>query len=151
MNKPNTAQETAEFAILLWDDGFYCAESVLAAVAANQGIENELIPKIATAFCSGVSATGSTCGALNGAILALSMRLGRTDQDDDRTRLYEKTQRLSAAFKAQHGYLNCPELLNLQLGTPEASEEYRKRGLNAQCTEYIRFATQMAVELLQED
>lgn len=151
MTKPMTANQTADFAINLWNNGFYCGESVLSAVAAQQGIESDLIPKIATAFGSGVAETGSTCGALNGAILGLSMALGRTQQDDDRTQLYEKTQRLVTAFKDKFDSTNCPELIQLQLGTPEASEEYRQRGLSAQCETYIHFAAQMAAELLQED
>ena len=43
----------------LFDSGYYCAESVLLAIAENQGIQSDLIPKIATGFCSGIS---RTCG-----------------------------------------------------------------------------------------
>ena len=37
----------------LFQSGWYCAESVLLAIAEAHGIESEIIPKIATAFCSG--------------------------------------------------------------------------------------------------
>jgi hypothetical protein len=79
------------------------------------------------------------------------MVLGRDGLEYDRTRLYEKTRKLVTAFQEEFEHLTCPELLQLQLGTPEASAEYRQRGLSAQCEGYVRFATQMAVELLQED
>ena len=124
---------------------------MLAAVAANQGIESDLIPRMATAFCSGVAETGSTCGALNGAILGLSMVYGRGSTEDYRQVVYQKTQKLVTAFKENFEHLKCPDLLDLQLGTPEASTIYRERGLNKQCEGYVYFATKMAVELLQED
>lgn len=109
-----------------------------------------MIPKIATAFCSGVAATGSTCGALNGAILALSMVQGRENADDNRERLYANTQALVNGFKEKFEHTKCPDLIQIQLGTPEASAEYQARGLSSQCEQYIRFTTQMAVELLAE-
>jgi len=49
--------------------GLYCAESVVLALAKAQGVESDLLPKVATAFCSGMSRTCGTCGALTGAIM----------------------------------------------------------------------------------
>lgn len=121
----------------------------MAAVAANQNIESDLIPKIATAFCSGVAQTGGTCGALNGAILGLSMVHGRTGKDNNRELLYKKTQILINSFQEHFEHLTCPELIQLDLGKPGAGEEYQARGLSKQCEQYVRTATQLAVEMLQ--
>ena len=49
--------------------GLYCAESVVLSIARSQGIESDLLPKLATGFCSGMARTCGTCGALSGAIL----------------------------------------------------------------------------------
>lgn len=98
-----------------------------------------------------MAATGSTCGALNGAILALSMMQGRESMDDNRERLYANTQELVNGFKEKFEHTRCPELIHIQLGTPEASAEYQERGLSSQCEQYIRFTTQMAVILLAEE
>jgi hypothetical protein len=38
--------------------GYYCAESVLLAVSEAKGIQSDLIPKIASGFCSGMARTG---------------------------------------------------------------------------------------------
>ncbi len=51
----------------LFRQGLFCAESVLQAVAESQNIENDLIPRIATGFCSGVARTSCLCGAASGA------------------------------------------------------------------------------------
>lgn len=123
---------------------------MVAAVAAQQGIESDLIPAIATAFCSGLSQTGGTCGALTGGILALSMARGRRSTDDDREALYAKTQALVEGFEEKFKAVNCPDLIHIQLGTPEASAEYKIRNLSKQCEQYIREVTEKAVAMLQE-
>lgn len=51
----------------------YCAESVVLALAKVQGIDSELLPKAATAFCSGMARTCGTCGALSGAIMRVGL------------------------------------------------------------------------------
>jgi len=75
---------------------------------------------------------------------------GREGLEYNRERLYEKTRQLVKSFEDKFRHTKCPDLIQLQLGTPEASEQYRARGLNQQCEEYIRFVTHMAVELVQE-
>ena len=50
------SNETSQRSRELFDSGFYCAESVLLAIAESQGIESDLIPRIATGFCSGIAA-----------------------------------------------------------------------------------------------
>jgi len=122
---------------------------VLAAVADSQKIQSDLIPGIATAFCSGYAETGGTCGALNGAVLALSMIYGRRTNQDSRELVYAKTRQLVDAFEERFLATICPDLLQIKLGTPDASMEYQVRGLHKQCENYIRQITQVAVTLLE--
>ncbi|MEJ2757741.1 MAG: C-GCAxxG-C-C family protein [Anaerolineales bacterium] len=149
-NKLLSPEETAELAAKNWKAGYYCAESVLAAVATSQGIESELIPKIASAFCSGLAQTNGPCGAMTGGVMGLSLCEGRMDARDGREKLYQKTQRLVDSFSGQFGDTYCTKLLQLQLGTREASQEYAARNLSVQCEDYVREAARMAVELIQE-
>lgn len=123
----------------------------MAAVAASQGIKSNLIPGIATAFCSGFSETGGTCGALNGAVLAVSMVEGRRTIKDKRESVYGKTQQLVLIFQEKFQATKCPDLIQIELGTPRASEEYQTRGLHKQCETYIREMAYAAAELLQEE
>ena len=148
--KQFSPEETAELAAQKWGQGYYCAESVLAAVAESQGIESELIPRIATAFCSGLAQTNGPCGAMTGGVMALSMCEGREDVQDGREKLYQKTRHLVGSFEARFGNTHCTKLLKLQLGTPEASQEYADRGLSVQCEGYLREAARLAAELIQE-
>jgi len=68
----------------LFDFGFGCAEAVLMAVAEYKNIQSELIPKIATGLCGGVSKTNGMCGAVSGGVLAISMIYGRNKMEDSR-------------------------------------------------------------------
>lgn len=145
-----TPEETAELAAENWRTGYYCAESVLAAIATSQGIESDLIPKIASAFCSGLAETNGPCGAMTGGVMGLSMCEGRGDIHADRTRLYEKTQQLVQTFEGQFGSTQCTQLLQLQLGTPESKAEYQARNLNIRCEGYVREAARLAAELIRE-
>ena len=103
---------------------------------------------MATAFCSGLAETGGLCGALTGGILALSLVQGRRTNGDTREKLYANTRKLIQEFEERFENKNCPDLIHLQLGTPEASAEYQARGLKPQCEQYIRQLTRQTVELL---
>ena len=69
---------------------------------------------------------------------------------DSRERVYAITQQLISTFQNAFQHTTCPDLLQLQLGTPQASAEYQSRGLHKQCEQYIRQITHTAVKLLQE-
>lgn len=118
------------------------------AVAIKLGIESDLIPKIATGFCSGIAQTGGMCGAVSGGVLALSMVHGRETIDADRTDLYQKTQHLVRGFEAEFGSRDCSVLLELDLGTEEGQAAYKARNLYPQCEAYVREVGRLVEELI---
>ena len=75
---------------------------------------------------------------------------GRRTTQDSRERVYAVTRQLISTFQETFQHTSCPDLLKLQLGTPQASAEYQSRGLHKQCEQYIRLITHTAVKLLQE-
>lgn len=83
--------------------GLFCAESVVLALADAQGIESDLLPKIATAFCSGMGRTCGTCGALSGAIMGISLALGRSEANQSVHSSYSAVQRLVREFEQEFG------------------------------------------------
>jgi C_GCAxxG_C_C family probable redox protein len=64
-----------------FDPGLYCAESVLLAIAEGKGMKSDVIPRIATGFCSGMSRTCGLCGAVSGAIMGINLFAGRSSPD----------------------------------------------------------------------
>ena len=149
MNKKNisSAKSIAEEN---YSSGLYCAESVVQAIANTYEIENDLLPKMATAFCSGMSRTSGTCGALTGAILGVSAIHGRSNSDESVEKAYKATQKLVAEFESEFGNKNCRELLGSDLGTPEGQSKFRKENLNTRCHGYTIRAAELAVIVIDE-
>ncbi len=143
------SRQVGERARALFESGFSCAESVVLAVAKESGIESPLVPKIATGFCSGLSRTNSTCGAVSGAVLALSMLFGRSSKDDPAEPTYERVQRFLAGFEQEHGSLTCEGLTGYDLSTDAGREKFRSEGLRARCADLVASAAAMVAELAE--
>lgn len=140
----------AERARAHFDSGYFCAESVLLAVAEQAGIRSPLIPAIATGFCNGVARTWGTCGALNGAIMAVNLVCGRRRPGDPVADNYAAVRRLVEQFGRTCGATQCSELLGCDLDTAEGKRVYRDNRLQSQCREYVASATRMAAAIVHE-
>ena len=88
------------------------------------GIQQEVIPRIATAFGGGVGGTGSVCGALVGAVMAIGLRHGRQHPSERDARVYALTQELRRRFEAEMGHIECRELTGMDLSTPEGVKRF---------------------------
>src|SRR5512137_1149466 len=100
------SEQAPQRSLELFRSGFYCAESVLQAVAESQGIRSELIPRIATGFCSGISRTGGMCGAVSGAIMGINLAAGRNSPGESIETSYALTRELVRRFEKQFGSVN---------------------------------------------
>ena len=134
----------------LFESGWYCAESVLLAVAEQRGIDSEFVPCIATGLCGGVARTGGTCGALTGAVLALGLELGRMSPDESVEPCYAATQELLTRFEAEHGSIRCTDLTGCDLGTDEGQAAFKATGARHECTRFTEAATRIVLEILDE-
>lgn len=130
--------------------GLYCAESVVLSLAKAQGIESDLLPRVATAFCSGMARTCGTCGALTGAIMGISLALGRSKSGEPVQTSYTATQRLIGEFEQEFGARDCHVLLGCDLGTPEGQATFRENQLGKRCANYTGKAAEIAARILVE-
>jgi len=135
----------------LWAEGFFCAESVLLAVTRDQGIESDLLPAVASAFCSGQARTCGPCGALSGALMAVGAVLGRRSEKDAMDAVYAAAGQLIEKFEGEFGSRDCRQLLDgCDLGTPEGQVMFRERGFMARCRNFTGRAAEMAREVIAE-
>jgi C_GCAxxG_C_C family probable redox protein len=132
-----------------WDEGYYCAESVLLAIAAELGVVSPLIPRIATGFCSGLARTGGMCGAVGGAIMGLGLGTGRDAPSDGVEECYALVTQLLGHFTARFGATACPQLLGCDVRTEEGRRSYEEDHLAERCRAFVEEATAMAVDLLE--
>lgn len=143
------AANVVEESVRLFDAGYYCAESVLMAVAGAHGIQSPLIPAIATGLCGGMSRTSGMCGALSGGILALNLMHGRSLPAQSVGPSYAAVQQMIAAFSARCGASGCTELLGCDLGSEVGRDAFRNQGLSSRCREYVGIAADIATGLAQ--
>lgn len=133
-----------------FSSGLYCAESVVLAIAKELKVESAILPKMATAFCSGMSQTCSTCGALTGAIMGVSLAYGRSTPDQPVESVYHTTRQLIQEFKQEFGDINCKNLLGgCDLGTLEGQAMFAELNLNDRCLKMTGKAAEIAARLIQ--
>jgi C_GCAxxG_C_C family probable redox protein len=144
---PSAVREAAEQS---FQKGLYCAESVAVALARAQGVESDAVARLATAFCSGMSRTRGMCGAVTGAVMGVSLALGRTAAGESVQAPYEATQRLVREFEQEFGARECHVLLGCDLGTIEGQAEFRAKRLGERCLKYTGRAAEIAATILGE-
>jgi C_GCAxxG_C_C family probable redox protein len=143
-------EQASQRSLELFRSGFFCAESVLLAIAENQGIRSDLIPGIATGFCSGVSRTGGMCGAVSGAIMGLGLVNGRNSPSGAIEVCYNLTQKMISQFEKQYGSVNCRQLIGCDLNTEEGQRCFLEEHLLERCLQYAADATRIAISLINE-
>jgi C_GCAxxG_C_C family probable redox protein len=134
----------------LFKAGYFCAESVLLAITESRGIQSDLIPKIATGFCSGIARTGGMCGAVSGAIMGINLVAGRSSPAESLEPSYTLTQKLISQFEKQFGSANCRQLMGCDLATEAGQRTFLENNLMERCHQYAVEATRMAVSLMAE-
>lgn len=138
-----------EAAAKRFDEGLYCAESVLATVAEALGIESSLIPGVATGFCSGMARTCGPCGALTGGILGLNLAFGRSSAAKSVENNYAAVQTLVDQFREIFGSTNCGELLGCDLGTEEGQRIFGAEALITRCREFTGKAAELTIRIIE--
>ena len=144
------SEQAPQRSVELFRSGFFCAESVLQAIAESQGIQSDLIPRIATGFCSGISRTGGICGAVSGAIMGINLVAGRNSPAESLEVSYALTQKLISRFERQFGSVNCRQLMGCDLATEAGQRYFMDNNLMEQCLKYAGDATSMAISLIAE-
>ena len=120
----------------------------MLAVAEHKGIRSELIPRIATGFCGGLAHTGGNCGAVSGGVLSIGLYLGRNSPAEFNRRCYEAVRKFMGQFSKRFGALGCPQLIGVQLGTPEGQAAFHGQGADQSMHGLCRRGSRVVVELV---
>lgn len=122
----------------------------MLAVCQQLGVQEAVVPGIATAFGGGIGGTGSVCGALVGAVMAIGIRYGRRDPSERDARAYALTQELRRRFEAEMGHVDCRELTGMDLSTPEGVKRFYGSDVpRTVCLPAVGVAYRTAMDLLQ--
>lgn len=131
--------------------GYNCSETTLYGLSKYLDIDSDLLPKLATPFGGGIGRNGHTCGSLVGALIAIGLKWGRDDMNEDRAPAYERADRLVNKFLEKFGTLNCREITGLDMknAAPEADEKLRVH--ENICKPLVQQVCKWAIEELERE
>ena len=113
--------------------------------------ENNVIPRIASGFAGGIGNTGSVCGSVIGAVMAIGLKQGRADTMEEMLRNLAVTQEFRRRFEAEMKTINCRELTGADLSTPEGIEQFMGSDIpQTVCFPAVALAYRLVLDLLKE-
>ncbi|MCQ2219510.1 MAG: C-GCAxxG-C-C family protein [Paludibacteraceae bacterium] len=150
-----TYEDRVEKAVALFNSGFNCSQSVVAAFADMYGFTEEQSVRMAASFGGGIGRMRETCGAACGMFLLAGLECGAVDPKDSEGKSYnyKVVQDLAAKFKEANGSLRCADLLGAlkekkttHVAEVRTAEYYAKRP----CPRMVECAAKLWVEKLKE-
>jgi C_GCAxxG_C_C family probable redox protein len=127
-----------------------CAQAVMLFALRALG-EDPAAAEYARYFGGGIGRTGSTCGALTGAALALGVR-DLHDPDAWAGRLPEGVEQLQAIiadFTARFGHATCRDLTGCDIATAEGYAAFKARDVaEHRCAGFIDWTCDRVAQIL---
>jgi C_GCAxxG_C_C family probable redox protein len=114
-------------------------------------IDSEIIPRIAFGFAGGIGNTGSVCGAVAGAVMAIGLKMEKGDTMDEALRTFAVVQEFRRRFEAEMETINCRELTGMEMSTKEQIEQFMNSDIpQTVCFPAVGIAYRLVVDLLKE-
>lgn len=143
-----------EKAMVLFEEGYNCAQSVFLAFADLHGVDERTAAALSSSFGGGMGRLREVCGAVSGMFLTLGALYGYDDPKakEEKAAAYARVQELAAEFEEKNGSIVCRELLGLSVKkeapTPEVrtKEYYQKRP----CKELVGDAAEILERYIAE-
>ncbi|MDR1821066.1 MAG: C-GCAxxG-C-C family protein [Oscillospiraceae bacterium] len=138
----------SEQAIKFFNDGYNCAQAVLAAYCEEFGLSAELALKIASGFGAGMGRQCETCGAVTGADMVLGLKCGYVSPGDTegKEQMYPLIKEFARRFKARNHSTLCEELLGTHLLTGD--RELAARQVKTVCPKMVKDAAEILKDML---
>lgn len=135
-------------------NGLVCSESVLLATCEEFGVEidEKVIPKIAYAFAGGIGNTGSVCGAVAGAVMAIGLIKDRGKTMEEMMEVIGLAAEFRKRFEAEMNTISCRELTGIDLTQEASLKELMNSDIPQKvCFPAVATAFRLVVDLLKEN
>jgi C_GCAxxG_C_C family probable redox protein len=121
-------------------------------VCRDYNIENDLVPKIATCFGGGIGNTGSVCGAVIGATMAIGVVRKRASSIEEWFATAEVAREFRRRFEDEMQTISCRELTGIDFSTDEGPEKLMNSDIAMTvCFPAVAHAYRIVSDLLKED
>lgn len=127
---------------------------MLLAVCRDYNIESDLIPRIATCFGGGIGNTGSVCGAVIGATMAIGIVRKQSTSIEEWMATADIAREFRRRFEEEMETINCNELTGLNLSTDQGLEELMSAGSDIAmtvCFPAVAHAYRIVSDLLKDN
>jgi C_GCAxxG_C_C family probable redox protein len=116
------------------------------------GIKDSLIPRLATGFGGGIGRKGSLCGAFVGSVMAIGMKFGREDPNDQgrKEKVYNMCYDFCNRFEDEFGSCYCYNLINCHLDNEEERQKWLASGGMEKCATIVEKTAQIVCEFVKE-
>jgi C_GCAxxG_C_C family probable redox protein len=116
------------------------------------GYRDSILPKLATGFGGGIGRKGSLCGAFTGSIMAIGMKMGRTDPKDKQavSKVYTKCQEFWNQFEKEFGSTVCYDLIECHLDNEEERQKWLAAGGMEKCAAIVEKTAQMLCDFVKK-
>jgi len=131
-----------------FNGGFYCSQAMLSTYCEGFELDKETALKISCGMAAGMARLSSTCGAVTGAYMVISLKHGNFVQGDKES--IEKTfaliQEFDKRFVEKHGSTNCRELLGVDLRYGD--KDLASQRVKAHCSGFVKDAAEILEAVL---
>ncbi|NDV27086.1 C-GCAxxG-C-C family protein [Desulfovibrio sp. JC010] len=126
---------------LYGSDAMCCSEAVLWVINRqfHGGLSKETAVALSKGFCGGIGDAGCVCGALSGAVMGLSLILGKRPLPADEDQVRSLCKELHDRFLAEHGSVCCRTL------SRDRDPDSESKGV---CLTYVQSAAAICTGLL---
>lgn len=117
------------------------------------GIQAPLIPMLASGFGGGIGRKGSLCGAFTGGVMAIGMKIGRSDPKDKEAiaKIYGKCQEFWRQFEKEFRSCYCYDIIKCHLDNEGERQRWLASGGMERCAELVEKTARMLFDSLFEN
>lgn len=137
----------------LFEDGYNCSQSVVAAFCDEMDIDLDLALRMSSSFGGGMGRLREVCGAVTGMFVVLGIMYGYTDPTDSVAKAahYELVQSVAGQFKSKNSSLICRDLLGLSVehDSPIPEERTDSYYSSRPCADLVVHAATILDEYIQ--
>jgi len=121
---------TEEKALEGFDKGIDCSQAVLAEFAEELGLDKNIALKISSAFGGGMW-NGETCGCVVGALMALGLKYGQTENVDmnKKQKFLSVKSDFEKRFSQKYGSCICKKILGYDISKSDEMQKIIEENL----------------------
>lgn len=118
-------------AVTTFKQGYNCAQAVMSVFSDELGLDPRMAMQIASGFGGGMGRCSETCGAVAGAVMAISLKGSSADPENLKPseKTYALVNKFITLFKERHGSVLCRDLLGCDISHRKVLLDARERNL----------------------